>query len=257
MEQTTNPSGPAQIQPQSQISPEVTPLPEMPPTKSSWHKNLSWKIWGFLATPIVGFACFGYLFGYGFSGCRADIECAIVPNMLIGLFCVSAAFMLMYLVSFFLRSWNVKKITIVYLLLVLVGALILATFRYDGIAYNALHETEFECSLYSRDAYKHAQCVSALAAKQGDLQRCDTLPADGLENGWWRSDCLTGIAVSRKDPGLCQSAGNACILRVAQETGDPQICELIRDGIPSENWADAMSEEDCRESVSYWTSDQD
>lgn len=224
------------------------------PAKASWSKHLSWKIFGFLLTPIVGVVCFGYLFGYGFSGCRADIECAIVPKMLMGLFVISGALLLAYIVSFFIRSWNVKKMTVIYLILVLAGALILATFRYDGIAYKALHGTEFECAFYSNDVYRHGDCISAMAQEKNDAQRCYELPENDLGNGWWRSDCLTGIAIQTKNPRLCEAGDNRCVSRVAMETQDPAACDLIVTKA-SGDWSDSMSKEECLESVSSWADD--
>ena len=97
----------------------------------------------------------------------------------------------------------------------------------------------------SEDEFVRYQCYGLFAQRKDDLEACKLIPPDDPELLILHTACVPESAVRRDDVELCtnlerQSSRDACYLRFAEVSRDPEHCERI---------IDPALERDCRNEV--------
>ncbi len=84
----------------------------------------------------------------------------------------------------------------------------------------------------SEDEFVRYQCYGLYAQRKDDLDACDLIPLDDPELLILHTACVTEIAVKRDEVELCanlerQSSRDACYLRFAEVSREPEHCERV------------------------------
>jgi len=182
--------------------------------------NSLWKIIGIVFSIVGAFFGSAISMGYAWGGCGSDIECVIVPK-------VAGLLVLLSLVSLFICIYafvqdfsKIKQFMIGYIVIACALSLSIFLFKEGGIAYNAIHNTTIECSLFSD--YKNGICISNLARQKNDIGICNTI-TDSL----WKNNCTSYFAKEENNPNLCGTEDISCLYILAKNTKDQKICEQI------------------------------
>ena len=80
-------------------------------------------------------------------------------------------------------------------------------------------------------------CLSLYAERTLDPAPCERIVTGDQETQALRDACVSGVAIARRDPGLCRQAGlsvirDSCYMMLVVQFGaDPSICEQIEDSV--------------------------